>query len=101
MKSEFKEKGITISFVGYASQLDFAASIQTAIDEAIVNSIKEQNKSAYNIALDIDQRRADIKVTEAKAETMKRWDGKLTFPSFMVMTDKAWEWLVTLFKPGK
>lgn len=101
IKAEFKEKGITVSFVGYASQLDFAKDIQTAIDEAIVNTIKEQNKAAYNVAIDLDQRRADIKVTEAKALTMQKWDGKITMPNFLMLGKEFMDWIGSFFKSGK
>jgi hypothetical protein len=91
VRKEFAEQGITITNLGFSADLSYDPKIQEALDAAFIAQMKLANKDAYNISLDLDKRDAENSVIRAQGETMKKWDGKLSFPSFMVISDKLME----------
>jgi hypothetical protein len=97
LKKEFAEQGVTITNVGFSSDLTYEPKIQEALDAAFIAQMKLAHKDAYNISLDLDRRDAENSVIRAQGEAMKKWDGKLSFPSFMVISDKIAEWFSGLF----
>ena len=88
VKKEFAAQGITITNIGFSSDLTYDPKIQKALDEAFIANMKLSNKEAYNVSLDLDKRDAENSVIRAQGETIKKWDGKISFPSFMVMSEK-------------
>lgn len=97
LKKEFAAQGITITNVGFSADLTYDQKIQAALDNAFVAKMKLANKDAYNVSLDLDKRDAENSVIRAQGETMKKWDGKISFPSFMVIGDNIMKWFGGLF----
>jgi hypothetical protein len=91
VKAEFASKGITISFIGYAESLSFDDNIQNAINQVVIADFKYMNKDALMAVTDIDERNAKIGVTNATSETMKKWNGQINLPSFMIISEKFTE----------
>jgi SPFH domain / Band 7 family len=88
---EFAAQGITITNIGYSADLTYDKKIQDALDSAFIAQMKLTNKDAYNVALDLDKRDAENNLIRAQGETMKKWNGTISFPSFMVISDKLAE----------
>jgi hypothetical protein len=98
LKKEFAEKGITISYIGFAGELGFAKEIQDILNEVFIVNAKHANKEAYQTTLIIEQKQAEIYQTRSIAETWKKWDGKITFPSFMVLSHDIMNAIMGWFK---
>ena len=88
---EFAAQGITITSIGFSSDLTYDKKIQDALDSAFIAQMKLANKDAYNISLDLDKRDAENSVIRAQGEAIKKWNGDIKFPSFMVLSDKLME----------
>ena len=101
VKQEFAKQGITITSIGFSSDLTYEPKIQDALDSAFIAQMKLANKEAYNVSLDLDKRDAENGVIRAQGETMRKWDGKLSFPSFMVMSDKLMDMFSGWFSGSK
>ena len=97
VKKEFAAQGVTITSIGFSSDLTYDDKIQTALDSAFIAQMKLANKDAYNISLDLDRRDAENSVIRAQGETMKKWNGSINMPSFMVMSEGFMKWIGGFF----
>ena len=95
VKEEFKLKGITIEFVGYASGLNFDPAVQEEINKVFKANMSASAYPSLIKMMPIYERQAQIKVTEGTATAMNKWDGKL--PTFMIIADKIIEFFQHLF----
>lgn len=87
VKAEFEPKGITISTVGYAEDLTFDKEIQSIMNENYIAQRKLANKDAYQVSLDISARQADIFVKTSEGMAIQKWNGTITMPSFMMISE--------------
>ena len=97
---DFAKIGITIDYVGYASQLNFDKEIQDAINKVFLT--KQEAEAAANQLVSIPVRTAiaDITIKEGIGKGLEKWDGKLpALPSFMILTPEVINSVKSLF-PG-
>ena len=97
---EFAKIGITIGYVGYASQLNFDKEIQDAINKVFLT--KQEAEAAANQLVSIPVRTAiaDITIKESISRGLEKWDGRLpALPSFMILTPEVTNSVKSLF-PG-
>lgn len=103
-KDFFKDRGLTINFIGFASPLNYDSKVQAAI-----NSVFEAGKTAearleLQTTLDYQRQLADISVRESEGTAISKWDGRLpaiTFPNIMWMPQAAWDWITGWFTGKK
>ena len=91
---EYAKLGITIDYVGYASQLNFSDKIQEAIDMVYVAKKLAIAAEDQMKAMEARSMMANIQIKEGIAEAAKKWDGKLNMPGFMVLPPEV----IGLFK---
>lgn len=94
MKDEYKKMGITIEYVGIASQFRFAHDLQTAVTNLVAADYNSKAALAKLEAAKTDRYMAETDIMIAQVEPFKKWDGK-TFPNvpqFMVSSDSIIDW---------
>jgi hypothetical protein len=95
MKAEYKKMGITIEYVGIASQFRFSnKDIQNAINNVVAASYNQQAAEAKLAAAKVDRYIAETAIMQAKVEPYKKWDGKSfpNVPQFMISNDSILSW---------
>ncbi len=100
VKEEYARMGITIEYLGYASQLNFATEIQTAIDKVFVAKKEALAAKDQMEAMPARVALAEIKIREGYAEAVKKWDGKLTLPNIVVVPGDFMRQLGNLMNGG-
>jgi hypothetical protein len=90
VESQLKEKyatmGITISYFGLGSQMNFDQKIQDSINNVEIAIFDANAASNRMAAMPVLQALADINMKNSAAAALARWDGKLpALPSFAVV----------------
>jgi hypothetical protein len=78
--------GITISYFGLGSQMNFDQKIQDSINNVEIAIFDANAASNRMAAMPVLQALADINMKNSAAAALARWDGKLpALPSFAVV----------------
>jgi hypothetical protein len=94
--NEFKTKGITITFVGYAESLNFDKEVQEAINATFIATRQAQKAIALAPALTTLQAQTNMETQKILAS---KWNGGLpALPSWVLFTGDAWNSVINWFK---
>ena len=84
---EFALLGITIDYVGYASQTNYEKEIQDAINKVYLTKLEADAAANQLVTMPIRTAIADIAIKESFGKSLEKWDGKIpSLPSFMMLT---------------
>lgn len=94
MKDEYKKMGITIEYVGIASQFRFDATLQKSITDLQIAKYDQQAAEAKLVAAKVDRYKAETDILVTQATPFKNWNGQLpAFPSVMISSDSFIDWV--------
>ena len=94
MKDEYKKMGITIEYVGIASQFRFDPALQKSMTDLVAADYNSKAAAKKLDAAKTDRYLAETAIMLAKVEPFKKWDGK-TFPNvpqFLLSSDSIVAW---------
>jgi regulator of protease activity HflC (stomatin/prohibitin superfamily) len=83
---EFAKVGITIEYVGYASQLNFDPKIQEAINKVFIANQEAEAAESQMKAMPARLALADISIREGVGKAAEKWDGRIALPNFMLLS---------------
>ena len=97
-KAEYATLGITIDYIGFATQLNLEPTIQAAINKVYI--AKQDAAAAESQLATVPARAAmaQVMVTEGMATAVTKWDGRINLPNFVVVPTGLLENLQGLFK---
>lgn len=100
MIDEYKKMGITIEYVGIASQFRFSKEIQDGINGVISAQYQQQAAASKLEALKVARYEAETQIMLAQVEPYKKWDGKSfpNVPQFLIGAEPIVNWLKDIFK---
>ncbi|MEI6715112.1 MAG: hypothetical protein WCO60_15235 [Verrucomicrobiota bacterium] len=96
---KYKACGISIQFFGYASPLNFDASIQTSINNKFIAQKNAEAAADQQKAIPVQSALADIEIKQSLAKALTKFDGKLTLPSLVVLPEGMLNSLNTILNP--
>lgn len=97
MIAEYKKMGISIEYVGIASQFRFNPKLQDSITNLQISKYDQQSADAKLAAAKVDRYKAETEVMLAQTEPYKKWNGQLpNLPSFMISSDALIGWFKSL-----
>jgi len=98
MITEYKKMGITIEYVGVASQFRYADEIQKGINTLTAQAYLQKAASAKMEAAKVDRYIAETQIMINKSLPYTKWDGKTfpNMPSVMVGMDNVVTWFKEL-----
>ena len=94
----YEKMGITITYVGYASGLEFEDTVQKAIDNKVIAACDAAAAEDRGRTLAILQTLADVKMKEGFADFLRNYKGQINLPSFVVIPETMAGMLSTALK---
>lgn len=94
----YAEMGITIKYVGYATPLNFDVAIQQAINDKFIAKKNAEAAADRMTSMPVLTALADIKIKEGIATAASKWDGHISLPSFLLVSDQLANTLGSWFK---
>lgn len=98
MVDEYKKMGITIEYVGIASQFRFDHKLQDAIT-ALQSASYDADAAELKLkALKVSRFEAETKIMLAQVAPYEKWDGKSfpNVPSVMISSDSVLAWFKSM-----
>ena len=93
----YAELGITIRYIGFATPLNFDSKIQDAIDGAFIAKKNADSAADRMTAMPVLMALADIEIKKGIAQAIGRWNGQISLPSFLLMSDQLTNTLGSFF----
>lgn len=97
-KAAYITTGITIDSVSWAKPWDYAPEMQKAINEKFIAAQNAQAAKDWMASLPVEMTRAEIAIKNAFATAAAKWDGHLSLPSFLFISDALANQLGGFFK---
>lgn len=102
MIAEYKKMGISIEYVGIASEFRFDTKLQDSITNLQISKYDQQAAEAKLAAAKVERYKAETEVMLAQTEPYKKWNGQLpNLPSVMVSSDAILGWFKSAFSKSE
>ena len=80
--------GITIKYIGFATPLNFDQKIQDSIDSKFIAKKNAEAAPDRMIAMPVLMGLAEVHIKEGIATAIGKWNGQLSLPSFLLVSDQ-------------
>ena len=95
----YKDTGIIINYIGFAEGITFSdPKIQEAINKVFIANTEASALDARAKILQVSMLEASVKVKEAQATAITKWDGKIpALPSWLMLPNGAFDSVIKAF----
>lgn len=99
VREAYAKVGITIEYVGFSESLTLDKSVQEAVDRVFIAQLDASAAESVSKTLAIKQVQADINIKTGIANAVQKWNGDISLPSFLVVSDGVVKTITDLFAP--